>query len=113
MLDDREAVPAGRGHVDLVVAVGEGERGGPLDSGGPQGPLVRARGDEQLDRGAGVGVQRGDLGAVLVVPGRHHHGDDLAAHRVEFEGEPVRESVVTANRHVLRAFAKFRAQMES
>lgn len=53
-------------------------------------------------------MQRGDTGAVLVVPGRHQHGDDLAAHGVQFEREPVRESVVTANHHVLGALANFR-----
>lgn len=103
----------GRGHVGLVVAVGEGERRGPLHPGGPQGVLVRARGHQQLDRRVRVAVQRGDLRAVLVAPGRQHDGDGLAAHRVQLDGQPVREAVVTADHHVLGALSKSRVEMKS
>ncbi|MGV9562158.1 hypothetical protein [Streptomyces sp. NPDC003480] len=44
---------------------------------------------------------------------RQHHGDDLAAHRFRFEHEPVREPVVTADHHVLRALSKVRRRTGS
>ncbi|MFF4901186.1 hypothetical protein [Streptomyces sp. NPDC001068] len=54
-----------------------------------------------------------DLGTVLVVGGRQDDGDGLAAHGVRFDGEPVRESVVTADHHVSGSFAGCRCHERS
>jgi hypothetical protein len=55
-----------------------------------------------------VAVQRGDLGAAPIAPGGQYDGHGLSAHGVQFDGEPVRETVVTADHHVLGSGAKFR-----
>lgn len=55
-------------HVHLVVGVGECERGGALDTRGPERPLIGTGGHDQFDRRVRVTVQGGDVGAVLVAP---------------------------------------------